>query len=330
VVTLTARNKGTVGNDIDLRANYYDGEELPSGLSLAIVAMASGANDPDLADAVAVMADEWFQIISGPYADLANLGAMKTELTSRASATRMIDGMYITAVYDTPANLSTLGKNANLNSPWIAIVGAFGIPEMPYELAAGIAGQAAAEFSVDPARPLQTIQVIGIKAPKTEDKFTFEENNGLLFDGIATIDTRGVVRIQRLITTYRTNDSGATDIAYLDATTVFTLMYLRYDFRTQIQTRYGRAKLVDDATRIQSGQQVISPAVGKAEAVAIARQWEKAGLVENIDQFKAELICRRSPADPNRLEWIMSPDLVNQFRVGAATIQFLLQGQASA
>jgi phage tail sheath gpL-like len=124
---------------------------------------------------------------------------------------------------------------------------------------------------------------------------------------------------------YQTNSLGADDIAYLDANTLFTIMYLRYDFRTQILSRYPRAKLANDGVQIGPGQQVMTPKLGKSEAINIFRGWETLGLVEGIDTFKRDLICVRSTTDPNRLEWILPPDLVNQFRVGAATIQFLLE-----
>jgi len=102
-------------------------------------------------------------------------------------------------------------------------------------------------------------------------------------------------------------------------------MYLRYDFRTQILTRYPRAKLADDGVQVGPGQQVMTPKLGKAEAINIFRGWEFLGLCENVAQFKQDLVCVRSTTDPNRLEWLLPPDLMNQFRVGAAVIQFLLE-----
>jgi len=153
------------------------------------------------------------------------------------------------------------------------------------------------------------------------------ENNSLLYDGISTftVDSGSVVRIQRAISMYQKNGVGADDIAYLDVNTLLTLMYMRYDFRNTILTKYPRAKLADDGVRVGPGQQVMTPKLGKAEAIAIFRRWEYLGLAENITQFKNDLQCVRSISDPNRLEWILPPDLINQFIVGAAQIQFLLQ-----
>ncbi len=46
--------------------------------------------------------------------------------------------------------------------------------------------------------------------------------------------------------------------------------------------------------------------------------------MENFDQFKNDLIVVRSDADPNRVNAVIPPDVVNQFRVFAAAVQFRL------
>ena len=57
VVTLTARHKGTCGNDIDVRANYYTGQQTPAGVALAFAAVTSGAGDPDYSTLTAILGD---------------------------------------------------------------------------------------------------------------------------------------------------------------------------------------------------------------------------------------------------------------------------------
>ena len=42
------------------------------------------------------------------------------------------------------------------------------------------------------------------------------------------------------------------------------------------------------------------------------------------DDFAARLEVTRDEQNPNRLNWMMQPDLVNQFRVAATAIRFLL------
>lgn len=323
-VDITARNAGEAGNDIDIRHSYYDGEVLPTGLTLTITAMAAGVTNPDVSGVWAVIGDAHYNVFTMPYTDAANLTALETELADRWGPIRMIEGLAFAGATGTHAELGTLGDSRN--SPHVSIMSAHGSPTPPYVWAAAVAGIASYYGNIDPARPFQTLPLTGVLPAAQADRFTLQENNLLLFDGIAThqVDSGGVVRVQRLITTYKLNAQGAEDISYLDATTMLTLGYLRYDFRNYILRKYPRHKLANDGTRYGAGQAIITPKIGKAEAIARFRVWEEMGLVENIDQFKTDLICERNEADPNRLDWMLPPDLVNQFRVGGVQIGFLL------
>ena len=329
VVTLTAKNKGLGGNSIDVRLNYNEGEETAASITAVVAADVAGATNPDLQDVLDVLGDEWYQIFVAPYTDATNMTAIETELADRFGPIRMIDGVYFCAHDDTLGNLATFGNTRN--SPHVSCVASTDMLATVYEAAAAVAGQVAQEGSTDPARPFQTLQLQGISPVPVVDRFTYLERNSLLYDGIATasISTDGAVRIERCITMYQTNAASAPDIAYLDVNTLLTLMYLRYDFRVSILTKYPRAKLANDGVRLATGQVIMTPKVGKAEAIAKFRQWEDLGLVENFDQFKTDLVCVRSTTDPNRLEWTLPPDLINQFRIGAATIQFLLESPAA-
>ncbi|MBO6771760.1 MULTISPECIES: phage tail sheath subtilisin-like domain-containing protein [unclassified Thalassospira] len=323
-VNLTARNKGVAGNDLDIRVNYYDGESLPEGLTLTITAMSGGQANPDIEDVWAAIGDEHYNVITNPYTDAANLTALETELVDRWGPLRMIEAMAFSAATGTHSALGTLGDSRN--SPHVSIMNGAGSPSPTWEIAAAVAGKVSYYANIDPARPFQTLTLDGILPPKTQDRFTLQENNLLLFDGISTfmVDDGGLVRIQRLITTYKTNPQGAEDISYLDVNTPLTLGYLRYDFRNYILRKYPRHKLGNDSTNYGAGQAIMTPKLGKAEAIARFRVWEEQGLVENIDQFKNDLICERNESDPNRLDWYLPPDLMNQFRVGGAKIGFIL------
>ena len=148
----------------------------------------------------------------------------------------------------------------------------------------------------------------------------------MLYDGVSTttVDADGRIIIERLITTYKTTPIGAADISYLDVNTPLTLGYLRATFRNRFLRKFPRHKLADDGTRYGPGQAVVTPKVAKAECIAIFREWEDAGLVEGIDQFKTDLIVERNANDPNRLDILLPPDLVNQLRVTGVKIGFLL------
>lgn len=323
-VDLTARNKGTLGNAIDLRVNYNPDEATPAGLAVAIAAMANGAGDPDVQAALDAIGDEWFTDIVVGCNDTATITAIETELSDRFGPLKMIDAHAYCGLSGTHAAL--IAKGAARNSPHLTFIGAKGSPTPPWEWAAVLGARCAFYAKQDPARPFQTLPLTGIKPPAIVDRFTLQERDLLLRNGISTftVDEGGVVRIERAITTYRENAFGAPDASYLDVTTIKTLTYLRFDLRAFIALRYPRYKLADDGTLFSRGQAVVTPKVIRASLIARFSQWEEAGLVENVDQFKQDLIVERDPGDPNRVNALVPPDIVNQLVVFAGLVQFRL------
>jgi phage tail sheath gpL-like len=105
---------------------------------------------------------------------------------------------------------------------------------------------------------------------------------------------------------------------------MLTLEYLRFDWCSRIARKYPRHKLAADGTRVGPGQSILTPKGAKAEALGWFREKEKQGLVEGYDQFKADLVALRNETDPNRMDWLLAPDLVNSL-IGLATkFQFRL------
>lgn len=323
VVTVTFRHKGLVGNKFDMRLNYNDGEVTPAGVAIAIVALASGTTNPTLTSLIAALGEQWFHVWAHPYTDATSLAAIEAELLSRFGPMRMIDGVAVTAESDTVANLATLGLARNSQNS--VIVDTNNSPNPPMEVAAAVAANVAYYGNIDPARPFQTLPLLGILPAPDASRRTLSERNTLLFDGISPLKViASQVQIDRLITTYRTNASGTADSSYLDVTTMLTLLYLRYSFRARMTSKYPRHKLANDGTRFGAGQAVITPLIGKAEAIAWFREMEELGLVENFDQYKRDLVVERNASDPNRLDFLLPPDVINQLIVTAAQIQFRL------
>lgn len=324
VVTLTARHKGLVGNDIDVRVNYQQHERTPKGVALALVAMANGTTAPDLAPAIAAMASEWWNWLVLPYNDAASLTAIEAELLDRWGPTRMIDGRAFIGFRGTHSATGTFGDGRNSFN--VTCIGTSIAPQPPYIWAAAYAGIAAASLSIDPARPLQTLALPGILAPAIADRWTIEERNLLLFDGIATwvLDPGGNVLIEREVTMYQENSFGIDDPSYLDLTTPETLSYIRFAVRARITQKFPRYKLADDGTRFGPGQAIVTPRIIHAELVALMRELEEQGLVENVDTFAEQLVVERNANDVNRVDVLAPPDLVNQFRILAMQTQFIL------
>ena len=323
-VDLTARHKGENGNDIDLRFNYFQGEALPAGVGTTVVAMSGGTGNPDVNSAITAIGDEQYNSIVMPWTDAANLTALETELTDRFGPMTQNEGHAYAAASGTVGALGTLGDSRNsLN---LTIMGTGSSPTPPHEWAASVASIAAKHGNIDPARPFQTLALPGMLPPAETARFTRSERNQLLVDGISTftVDAGGVCQVERLITTRNLDALGIPDLSYLDVNTVLTLYRLRFQVRARISQKFPRHKLADDGNLIGPGNAVVTPKVIRAELIALAQDWIEVGLVEGIEQFKADLIVERDVSDPNRVNALLPPDLVNQLRFFAAMIQFRL------
>ena len=324
VVTLTARNAGTVGNDVDVRLNHALGEETPAGVTVVVAAGVAGATDPSFAAAIAALGDQQYNALAFGLGDTTTIGLAHAELADRFGPTRMIPGQAFFGKSDTHANLLTFASS--LNSPHCHLNGWKSPLSPPWEAATSLAGVLAREAQRDPARPFTRLELPGVVGPALADRFTFEEREFLLRGGVATLvtDELGVSRVDRPITTYRTNAQGVKDESYLDANTLFTLDFLRYDFRRAFLSTYPRAKLADDGTRYGAGQPVVTPKIVRGFALTRFRAWEELGLVEGFSQFQRDLVVQRSSTDRNRLDVLLPADLVNQLLVTGTSIKFLL------
>jgi phage tail sheath gpL-like len=324
VVTLTARNAGIAGNNIDVRTNYYVGDATPAGLAVAIVAMVGGLTNPDVSTAITAMADTWYQAIAFPYTDTTSLLVLSTELTSRFGGLRQIDGLAYTAYAGTSAITDTFGGTQN--SPHISTMGIGASPTPPWIWAAVIAVVAAAALDADPARPMQTLVLPGILPPDAPDRWTFDERDLLLHNGISTsvVDPGGSVMIERLITNYQQNANNIADTSYLNVNTLATLSYIRFATRARITTKYPRYKLAGDTVKVAPGQFVVTPSIIRAEMIALAQELFGAGIIEDMKQFKADLVVQIDANDPDRVNVLSSPNLINQLRIVAEQIQFIL------
>jgi phage tail sheath gpL-like len=131
--------------------------------------------------------------------------------------------------------------------------------------------------------------------------------------------------ISRETTTYQLNLYGFSDDAYELVTTMSTLARIIRNQRHAITSKYPRHKLANDGTKFGPGQAIVTPGIIKAELVAEYQidMWN--GLVENIREFKANLLVERDPNDPNRVNVLYPPDLINQLRIFAVLAQFRLQ-----
>jgi phage tail sheath gpL-like len=329
IVDLTAVELGVLGN-MDVTLNFRGalaGEMTPPGLTIVTANLEGGTGSPNLAQLLAFSGTGLYDFLISPYAlavDLDDIGEWLNDTSGRWAWTQMLYGHAFTARQGTVAQLSTFGNSRN--DEHVTIVGYNGSPTPPYEWAAAFAGQAGGSLIVDPARPVQSLPLVGVLAPP--DGFSILEQQILLFDGISTTYSTvsgGLVHISRAITTYQHNVWNAPDNSFLDVETMYTAAYFNRFMRDRINLKFPRHKLANDGTQFGAGQSIVTPAIIRAEMIAAYGQLEELGLMENAEAFRQHLVVERDALDPNRVNVLLPPDFVNQLRVVAGLVQFRLQ-----
>jgi phage tail sheath gpL-like len=327
-VTLTAANKGPLGNDIDIRLNYggaLAGEATPAGLAVTITAMSGGATAPSLSTPLANLGDKGFDFIVCPYRDTTTLDALKAFLNDTAgrwSWTSQIYGHVFTLHQGTLSALTTLGDARN--DQHASIVGMGSSPTPAYVAAAIIGAACANSLRADPAMPLQTVTLPGLLAPAQAARFVLTDRNTLLNNGIGTITVAddGTCALENVITTYQLNGFGEPDNSYLEVETMFTLAAVLRRLKTAVTSKFARVKLAANGTRYAPGSGIVTPNVIRAELIAEYRAMQDDGLVQGADEFAANLIVQQNATNPNRVDVLYPAILIDQLRQLAVLMQF--------
>ena len=329
-VTITARNAGAAGNDLDLRINYRGtagGEVTPPGITVTITALSGGATNPILTTALANLVDMAFDFIVSPYTDstsIAALSALLNDTTGRWSWQTQVYGQVFMAYRGTFSALGTFGNG--LNDQHTTCMGVYGSPSWVAHWAAAYAGAAAVALRADPAAPLQTVPIAGVRPPPVASKFSLSQRNTLLFDGISTFSVArgGQVAIENAITTYQLNGSGQPDNSYLELETMFTLMAVLRALAGAITSNFARSKLAANGTPIPPGSNIVTPAIIRGYLIAEYIGLENQGLVQSAGFFAANVVVQQNPTNPNRVDVLWPGVLIDQLRVFALLAQFRL------
>ncbi|MCH9844127.1 MAG: phage tail sheath subtilisin-like domain-containing protein, partial [Alphaproteobacteria bacterium] len=315
-------HKGAGFNQEPPHFNRAAHEQDPEGFTYEIKRSADGAGAVDSITLAASLGDTWWSEIINPFSrDITLVNALDTVLTTRNGGTIQKPGMQYLARKDMYTTLVTFAQSRNSRFETILGLRESATPE--YVIAAIYAAHIAKATATDPARALQYITLQGLMPAKDKQGFTDSERNILIGKGMSTLtqNAGGKVRLERAITSYKTNDAGAIDNSYTDLETFYILNLLRFQMNNRLLSRYPQVKVGNDSDMLRQG--VVRPKDVKAEILALAQEWVNAGLINSIDEFRQHIVVNRSQNDPGRLEIILQPELIGQLRQIFVSIQFL-------
>jgi phage tail sheath gpL-like len=248
VINLTAKWKGTTGNDIGIKLDLDDGDSLlePTGITLTISQLAGGATNPDPSNAFEALGATFFTFIAYPFADSANLTILDNYFNARIAPgvkkpiVAMIGDVTLRAVYNAMITLR--------NGPGETFVNVEASPSLPCEIAASAVGACANSAQANPARPWKTLLLPGIRAG-TLPAWTWAMHDATQGLGGGTTDPNldGTVKIHDLVTTYQTNALGAADDSFRYPETIANMQGKIYSLDNLFSgTPFDRAIVVDD------------------------------------------------------------------------------------
>lgn len=314
VVTLTARNDGTLGNNIPVS---YKNNNVGT-TTLAVVQPTTGATDPDITTALTNILPGEYDIIFVANSDSTNLGLLKTHLQSRSAPVEDRPAIGVFGYTGVQATLETLcGTTLNYERLTAAYLKYSKTTErghsLDYEVGAAYAAVIASEE--DPARPLNNLALTGIAPSSDVQKLSRAQQESCLENGVTPLHVMAgeTVGIVRAITTYTTNSASIPDVSMLDLTTIRSLDYVKLAIETRQALVFVRAKL---STK--------TPARVRSQILDVLYLLESLEIVENVEANKDGVICERDSVDANRINAKIPTDVVNGLHVLANRIDLIL------
>jgi len=328
VVTATHANKGTMGNHLTPLCGGRRGDVIPAdlGITVTIVQTVTGSGNPTLSGALANWSGEDFALCVHAWDDATSLTTLETEAANRWGPMVAMDVFFLAGLNLALASAQSVGNSRNSKHTGFVSAPGSKSPSAGYELAGYVGGIALASLTNLPSQPLQTLQPAGAYPPSKSLRFTDTERNTLLWNGVGATSANGdsAVKIDRLITTYKTNEAGSPSEAFLDVNTMFTLRRARKLFRSMLAERYPRHLIASDSPNLPANLPIMTESEGKTFAIDWYNTCANAGLFESagLDAFITALSVERQ--GKNGMAWYLPPDIMNQFVVGAAKAAFVL------
>ncbi|WP_231409628.1 phage tail protein [Ralstonia solanacearum] len=320
VVTLTARHKGTCGNAIDLRLNLY-GEDMPTGLTLALTAMAGGTGDPLAGDLATLIGQKWFRYVVLGINDAATLAAWHAESQRRYKVPVQAGFRAFAAYRGDYAAAAGFGETKNYEHITDLSLGIN--PPTTWEAAATLAAAAAPKLYNNPVISLEGTSLPGLVATSYHD---WTSGNSLLFKGMSLMEvgTDGSCYIKRLISMYQHRSDGSTDDAYLDINVAEAMERIRYEQRMGAIKKFRGTVAAKTDEGYRPGLPITTEDGVKAFLLSLYKNVLMAqyGWVQAYDYYKSTLVVEQDPDNPSRFNFLDDPVVNSPFYILAGRSRF--------
>lgn len=336
IVTITAKTKGIVGNDIGVRLNpqgVSQSSNNPEGTTISVPVsgyLTTGAGEIDVEDVFVNtdgsdrLGDTWYTFITCPVRDATNLALYKTALNRRiesapnrmaATVVGYCGGTTYAQYIEIPDD-----TNAKTIAPiWDARVL---LPEN--EFAAAVIGYVVASANIDPGRPFMGIETTIPIKPDVPD-LTYAQADALFRagGGYCKTNASGNLVLGDLAVSYRTTAAGGATEEWFDLASVTMRQQKAYAVEQMLRGEpYVRGMLASDDV-ITAKEHVIKPKKLIADLFALIDNWASEGWTKNPEAVKDTVIAEINATNNSRLDAEFTDDEAKALRIIAVKAAFL-------
>ena len=286
-VTLTAKCKGayisTAAGGLNVSAI-----STATGVTAGNVTTTAGTGTVNLETALAAAFPERYHIIVSPVSDETNLGKLKVHLEAAAAPLEQRGQRAICAmVSNTASAAKTEALKHNYERIHIAAV-KNKINATAWEIAAGLGAIFASNSK--PNVPMNGVAIPGLAIPATEDKWSGDEQDLLLYGGvIPLVEEDSQLCIVRAVTT-KSNNSGSRFTKLIDTGVIASLDYFRDSILAMHKAKY-KNKVIH----------ALLPDALNEDNKKIAYDLEAEQILRYIDDYADQFITQESPNEPGRM-----------------------------
>jgi phage tail sheath gpL-like len=331
VITITARNKGAIFNETDfyvdalIQGNVF----AQAGVWTLAVATAGVGTPTGVAAALAALGDDPADFVVCPWSDSTSLGsytAWGSDVSGRWAWSRQSYGHCWCANLGAFSALTTLGLTMNDRHTTILgciAPGARGTAHSSYLWIAGFAARVSTWLmdcvTGNVSRNQTGLVVQGLEPPRDRSVWpNYSGRNTLLSSGVSTwsVGADGSVRVDKLITTYRTGSSGQPDTVFRDIQAMYQCSGGLSFLRAGLATLFGQKALANSNPGNLGA--IATPADIKAGFVSLYSQLCNQGVFQDASTFASLLSVQINAANPDRVDVFCPLERVNPLDILAA------------
>lgn len=336
IVTVTAKTKGVVGNDIGVRLNpqgVSQSSNNPSGTTVAVPAtgyLTSGSGAIDVEDVFVNtdgsdrLGDTWYTFITCPVRDETNLAKYKTALNRRIESAPNRMAATVVAYGPKTTYAQYIEIPEEINAKTIAPIWDARVLLPENEFGAAVIGYVVASANIDPGRPFMGIETTIPIKPDVPD-LTYAQADALFRfgGGYCKTNASGNLVLGDLAVTYRTTAAGGATEEWFDLVSVTMRQQKAYAVEQMLRGEpYIRGMLASDDV-ITAKEYVIKPKKLIADLFALIDNWASEGWTKNPEAVKDTVIAEINATNNSRLDAEFTDDEAKALRIIAVKAAFL-------